>query len=167
MAVIYGIVKNKKMTYDEITTLIGEDNQSLLTHKSQTIIKAGLYLPGPDFIDRIAIDSNRNIPTLCSLGRIFKTGRLSGTGYLSVLPVDQGVEHSAGASFSPNPIYFDPENIVKLALEGGCNWVLPGTCEAFSELVWEKPDTARFKPKAMARSALNMNPSRQKTPRMR
>ncbi len=111
------------MTYENIIELIGKDNESLLSHTCSTVTKEKLHYPGPDFIDRIFVDSNRNIQTLCSLNAIFKTGRLAGTGYLSILPVDQGVEHSAGASFAPNPLYFDPENIIKLAIEGGCNAV--------------------------------------------
>ncbi len=111
------------MTYENILALIGKEEEYLLSHQCTTVPKETLHLPGADFIDRIFIDSNRNNQTLCSLNRIFKSGRLAGSGYLSILPVDQGVEHSAGASFSPNPMYFDPENIVKLALEGGCNAV--------------------------------------------
>src|SRR5208337_3262250 len=82
-----------------------------------------LHLPGPDFIDRVLVGSDRSARVLCSLAALFGHGRLAGRGYLSILPVDQGVEHSAAASFAPNPIYFDPENIIKLALEGGCNAV--------------------------------------------
>jgi class I fructose-bisphosphate aldolase len=111
------------MNHQQIIELLGENDQLLLSHKCQTIPKDKLHLPGSDFINQVGIPSNRNIPTLCNLARIFNNGRLSGTGYLSILPVDQGVEHSAGASFSANPIYFDPENIVGLALEGGCNAV--------------------------------------------
>ena len=111
------------MTYNEIINLIGKEEESLFSHQCKTIPKQNLHLPGPDFIDRIVADSNRNNKTLYNLNSIFKTGRLSGTGYLSILPVDQGVEHSAGASFSANPMYFDPENILKLAMEGGCNAV--------------------------------------------
>ena len=111
------------MNYDTIAELIGKDQEYLLLHQCKTIPKEKLHLPGADFIDRIFIDSNRNIQTLCSLNSIFTSGRLAGSGYLSILPVDQGVEHSAGASFSPNPMYFDPENIIRLAIEGGCNAV--------------------------------------------
>ena len=111
------------MTLSEIVDLIGKENESLLTHSCRTVVKEQLHLPSPDFIDRVLSDSNRNGQTLRSLTALFNTGRLSGSGYLSILPVDQGVEHSAGASFAPNPIYFDPENIVKLAIEGGCNAV--------------------------------------------
>ncbi len=111
------------MTYEKIASLIGKENENLLTHTCKTVLKSQLHLPGADFIDRIFIQSNRSNQTLCSLHRLFNTGRLAGTGYLSILPVDQGVEHSAGASFSPNPLYFDPENIVRLAIAGGCNAV--------------------------------------------
>ena len=105
------------MKYDKIVELIGKKEEYLFSHKCETILKEKLYLPGTDFIDRTFIHSNRNIQTLCSLNKIFKSGRLAGTGYLSIFPVDQGVEHSAGASFSPNPMYFDPENIIKLVLK--------------------------------------------------
>lgn len=111
------------MNYDQIIEQLGKEGESLLSYKSSTFPKENLNLPGPDFVDRIFANSSRNIPTLRNLQNIFNTGRLAGTGYLSILPVDQGVEHSAGASFSPAPIYFDPENIVKLAIEGGCNAV--------------------------------------------
>ena len=106
-----------------IQEILGSDAQSLLNHQCKTISKDKLHLPGPDFIDRICVGSDRPIRALVSLQQLFKSGRLSGTGYVSILPVDQGIEHSAGASFAPNPIYFDPENIVKLAIEGGCNAV--------------------------------------------
>ncbi|MFH1045514.1 MAG: class I fructose-bisphosphate aldolase [Candidatus Omnitrophota bacterium] len=106
-----------------ISTLLGKDAQSLLEHKCNTIPKEMLHLPGPDFIDRIFTYSDRSNNVLRNLQTMFNHGRLGGTGYLSILPVDQGIEHSAGASFAPNPIYFDPENIVKLAVEGGCNAV--------------------------------------------
>src|SRR2546427_2996034 len=106
-----------------IQEILGSDAQSLLNHQCKTISKDKLHLPGPDFIDRIYIGSDRPIRALISLQQLLSHGRLSGTGYLSILPVDQGIEHSAGASFAPNPIYFDPENIVKLAVEGGCNAV--------------------------------------------
>lgn len=115
--------KNNFMTLENIAELLGKNNEDLLTHTCTTVTKENLHLPGPDFVDRIMIDSNRSIQTLRSLQTIFNTGRLAGTGYLSILPVDQGVEHSAGASFAPNPIYFDPENIIRLAIEGGCNAV--------------------------------------------
>ena len=111
------------MTINDIEKLLGNEADSLLTHKCTGIPKEMLYLPSPDFVDRVFADSDRPVPVLRSLQTIFNTGRLKGTGYLSILPVDQGIEHSAGASFAPNPIYFDPENIVKLAIEGGCNAV--------------------------------------------
>ncbi|MCD6102157.1 MAG: class I fructose-bisphosphate aldolase [Candidatus Cloacimonetes bacterium] len=108
---------------DRTVKILGEDAQYLLEHKCETIPKENLHLPGPDFIDRICIISDRSSAVLRNLQTVFDHGRLAGTGYLSILPVDQGIEHSAGASFAPNPIYFDPENIVKLAIEGGCNAV--------------------------------------------
>lgn len=112
------------MTTQHITELLGEEKaRYLLQHTSQTISKDLLHLPGPDFNDRVWSVSNRNIPTLRSLQSLYGHGRLAGTGYMSILPVDQGIEHSAGASFAPNPIYFDAEKIVELALEGGCNAV--------------------------------------------
>jgi class I fructose-bisphosphate aldolase len=106
-----------------IKELLGPDADSLLGHVCKTIPKEQIHLPGPDFVDRIFAPSDRNPRVLCNLQRMFATGRLSGTGYLSILPVDQGIEHSAGASFAKNPAYFDPENIVRLAIEGGCNAV--------------------------------------------
>jgi class I fructose-bisphosphate aldolase len=111
------------MSISKITELLGNDAEALLNHKSTTIDASHLHVPGPDFIDRIWAHSNRSIKVLRSLQTIYGHGRLADTGYLSILPVDQGIEHSAGASFAPNPIYFDPENIVKLAIEGGCNAV--------------------------------------------
>jgi len=107
----------------KIKSLLGSEADDLLTHKCQGFPKESLHLPGPDFIDRVWVGSDRTPGVLRSLAALFGHGRLAGTGYLSILPVDQGVEHSAAASFAPNPIYFDPENIVKLALEGGCNAV--------------------------------------------
>jgi fructose-bisphosphate aldolase, class I len=107
----------------EILKLLGNDAQSLLEHKCQTIPKEQLHLPGPDFIDRVIAATDRSPVVLRNLQSMFDHGRLAGTGYLSILPVDQGIEHSAGASFAPDPAYFDPENIVKLAIEGGCNAV--------------------------------------------
>lgn len=109
--------------YSKIQGLLGEDAETLLSHVSTTISKDDLHLPGGDFIDRVWMDSDRTPAVLRSLQTLANNGRLSGTGYLSVLPVDQGIEHSAGASFAPNPQYFDPSNIVKLAIEGGCNAV--------------------------------------------
>jgi len=108
---------------DKIVELLGPKADELLKHTSQTISKDDLNLPGPDFIDRVWSISDRSPAVLRSLQSLFDNGRLAGTGYVSILPVDQGIEHSAGASFAPNPQYFDPENIVKLAIEGGCNAV--------------------------------------------
>jgi class I fructose-bisphosphate aldolase len=107
----------------DIASLLGDEAQSLLEHRCRGMPKEGLHLPGPDFIDRVLLDSDRKPGVLRSLAALFGHGRLAGTGYLSILPVDQGVEHSASASFAPNPIYFDPESIVRLAIEGGCNAV--------------------------------------------
>ena len=106
-----------------IQEILGADADGLLKHQCKTISKESLHLPGPDFIDRIHTISDRPLRSVVSLQELFNAGRLSKTGYVSILPVDQGIEHSAGASFAPNPMYFDPENIVKLALEGGCNAV--------------------------------------------
>ena len=106
-----------------VLELLGKDADELLGHRCQTIDKSQLHLPGPDFIDRIFVPSDRNLRVLNNLSRLFGTGRLAGSGYVSILPVDQGVEHSAGASFAVNPIYFDAYSIVKLAVEGGCNAV--------------------------------------------
>jgi class I fructose-bisphosphate aldolase len=106
-----------------IEELLGKEAGYYLNHVSKTIPKESLHLPGPDFVDRVFIQTDRKPAVLRSLQQIFDHGRLAGTGYLSILPVDQGIEHSAGASFAPNPIYFDGENIVKLAIEGGCNAV--------------------------------------------
>jgi class I fructose-bisphosphate aldolase len=111
------------MTYKEIEKLLGEEGQGLLKHECKTIAKEHIHLPGPDFVDRVWTDSDRPSAVLRNLQQLFNTGRLAGTGYVSILPVDQGIEHSAGASFAKNPIYFDPANIVKLAIEGGCNAV--------------------------------------------
>lgn len=103
--------------------LLGADAQYLLGHQCKTISKNQIHLPGGDFVDRIFVQSNRSTNVLRNLSAMFNHGRLNGTGFLSILPIDQGIEHSAGASFAKNPIYFDPENIVKLAIEGGCNAV--------------------------------------------
>jgi class I fructose-bisphosphate aldolase len=108
---------------DKIVEILGDDAKDLLEHKCDTIPKDMLHLPGPDFIDRVFSASDRPNAVLRNFQAVFNHGRLAGTGYLSVLPVDQGLEHSAGASFAPNPLYFDPENIVKLAIEGNCNAV--------------------------------------------
>lgn len=111
------------MSAQNVQALLGQDAEYLLGHTCKTVNKEMLHLPGPDFIDRVFVGSNRPTPVLNSLHDLFNNGRLSGTGYMSILPVDQGIEHSAGASFAPNPIYFDPEKIVELAIEGGCNAV--------------------------------------------
>lgn len=107
----------------DIQKILGNESSFLLEHVCKTVSKDKLHLPGPDFIDRVVAQSDRKPPVLRNLAQIFDHGRLEGTGYLSILPVDQGIEHSAGASFAINPEYFDPENIVKLAVEGGCNAV--------------------------------------------
>jgi len=117
------LLRTKSTMINEIKNLLGADADSLLNHTCKTVSKDLLHLPGPDFVDRIFIESDRNPRVLANLQRMYGTGRLANTGYLSILPVDQGIEHSAGASFAKNPIYFDPENIVKLAIEGGCNAV--------------------------------------------
>ena len=108
---------------DTIQQYLGDEASSLLNHQCKTVSKEMLHLPGPDFIDHVYAASNRNLRVMGNLQRMFSHGRLGGTGYLSILPVDQGIEHSAGASFAKNPAYFDPENIVRLAIEGGCNAV--------------------------------------------
>ncbi|RMH44265.1 MAG: class I fructose-bisphosphate aldolase [Deltaproteobacteria bacterium] len=110
------------MDLAQIRDILGTD-AAVLDHQCRTIPADSLHLPGPDFVDRIHGVSDRPVPVLASLQRMFDTGRLAGTGYLSILPVDQGIEHSAGASFAPNPAMFDPEAIVRLAIEGGCNAV--------------------------------------------
>ena len=106
-----------------ISSILGNDADSLLNHTCTTVPKEALHLPGPDYVSRVMADGDRPITVLRNMQTLYNHGRLAGTGYLSILPVDQGIEHSAGASFAPNPIYFDPENIVKLAIEGGCNAV--------------------------------------------
>ena len=111
------------MSYSDIEKQLGAQAKDLLTHVCKTVSKEKLHLPGSDWVDRIFSHSDRNPRVLRSLQSLFSHGRLSNTGYLSILPVDQGVEHTAGASFAANPEYFDPENIVKLAIEGGCNAV--------------------------------------------
>ena len=111
------------MNVEKIAELLGKDGDYLLGFKTPKVKKDQLHIPGPDWIDRIMALSDRPNPVLRNMQLLFNTGRLAGTGYLSILPVDQGIEHSAGASFAPNPIYFDGENIVKLALEAGCNAV--------------------------------------------
>jgi len=116
-------LKRTGSSLDRIEELLGSNARTLLDHSTKTISKDDLHLPGPDFIDRVWASSDRPLAVLRSMQSLFDNGRLAGTGYLSILPVDQGIEHSAGASFAPNPQYFDPENIVKLAIEGGCNAV--------------------------------------------
>jgi class I fructose-bisphosphate aldolase len=111
------------MSYSKIVELLGSEADNLLKHESKTIDKSVLHLPSSDFVNKVFVQSNRTPQTLRSLGQLFGAGRLANTGYLSILPVDQGIEHTAGASFAPNPMYFDPENIIKLAIEGGCNAV--------------------------------------------
>ncbi len=118
------IVKEDNMlTYSDIQSILAEKSEALLGHSCQTISKDQLHLPSPTFVDDIFTLTNRNNQVLRNLQSIYNHGRLAGTGYVSILPVDQGIEHSAGASFAPNSDYFDPENIVKLAIEGGCNAV--------------------------------------------
>ncbi|MCK5075674.1 MAG: class I fructose-bisphosphate aldolase, partial [Calditrichia bacterium] len=109
--------------YSNIQNILGKDAGNLLDYKSKTIPKEQLHLPGPDYIDRVFMYTDRSTVVLRNMQQLFNTGRLAGTGYISILPVDQGIEHSAGASFAPNPIYFDPENIIKLGIEAGCNGV--------------------------------------------
>jgi class I fructose-bisphosphate aldolase len=111
------------MAKQSISKILGKDAKFLLDHKSKTISANQIHAPGPDFVDQVFAQSNRTPQTLRSLQTMFDRGRLGGTGFLSILPIDQGIEHSAGASFAKNPAYFDPENIVKLAIEGGCNAV--------------------------------------------
>lgn len=111
------------MSLNKIVEILGKDADSLLKHECKTVDKNTLTLPGGDFVDRVFRDTNRSNQVLRSINSIYNHGRLGGTGYVSILPVDQGIEHSAGASFAPNPAFFDPENIVKLAVEGGCNAV--------------------------------------------
>lgn len=107
----------------QISALLGQEADELLSYTAHGFAKENLHLPGPDFVDRVLAGSDRPVSVLRNFQLMLDTGRLGGTGYVSILPVDQGIEHSAGASFAPNPIYFDPENIVKLAIEGGCNAV--------------------------------------------
>ncbi|RMH13115.1 MAG: class I fructose-bisphosphate aldolase [Planctomycetota bacterium] len=107
----------------DVRKVLGSEADSLLSYESKTISRNSLHLPGPDFVDRIVAPSDRNPNVLRNYQLLLNTGRLAGTGFVSILPVDQGIEHSAGASFAPNPDYFDPENIVRLAIEGGCNAV--------------------------------------------
>src|SRR6266436_5160492 len=116
-------LKRSPAIIDRLEELLGPATRELLDHKARTIPKDQIQLPGPDFIDRVVSNSDRSTAVLRSLQSLLDHGRLAGTGYVSILPVDQGIEHSAGASFAPNPQFFDPENIVKLAIEGGCNGV--------------------------------------------
>jgi fructose-bisphosphate aldolase, class I len=116
-------VATGETTLDRIEELLGDQADSLLHHRCETIDSSQLHLPGPDFVDRVLASTDRSNAVLVALQRILDHGRLGGTGYVSILPVDQGIEHSAGASFAPNPIYFDPAAIVELAIEGGCNAV--------------------------------------------
>jgi class I fructose-bisphosphate aldolase len=112
-----------ELTISRVADILGDEASYLLDHKCETVSKEQLHLPGPDFIDRVWMDSDRSPVVLRSLASLFNHGRLAGTGFVSILPVDQGIEHSGGASFAPNPIYFDPGKIVELAIEGGCNAV--------------------------------------------
>src|SRR4051812_39223099 len=112
-----------ELTGSRLEELLGDDAESLLTHRCETVDASLLHLPGPDFVDRVMLDTDRPTTVLRNLQWLYHSGRLAGTGYASILPVDQGIEHSGGASFAPNPAYFDPENIVRLAIEGGCNAV--------------------------------------------
>jgi class I fructose-bisphosphate aldolase len=116
-------LRHSSATIDRVEQLLGDQARNLLEYQCQTIPSEKLYLPGPDFVDRVTSQSDRSPAVLRSMQSLFDHGRLAGTGYLSILPVDQGIEHSAGASFAPNPEYFDPEKIVQLAIEGGCNAV--------------------------------------------
>jgi class I fructose-bisphosphate aldolase len=110
-----------ELTTSRLEELLGDDAADLLQHESTTVPQSMLHLPGPDWVDRLFVDSDRNSNVLRNLSWLVNSGRLAGTGYVSILPVDQGIEHSAGASFAPNPQYFDPENLMRLAVEGGCN----------------------------------------------
>src|ERR1700726_3623813 len=112
-----------KGSLGKLEEILGADATDLLGHKCNTVPASQLHLPGHDFVDRVWKDSDRPTRVLRSLQSLFEHGRLAGTGYLSILPVDQGIEHTAGASFAPNPIYFDSEKIIELAIEGGCNAV--------------------------------------------
>src|SRR5690625_3773025 len=118
-----GITKKQNMASKKITELLGDQASYLLEHQCKTIDKSTISLPGPDHVDEIWVNSNRNNQTLNSLQTLLNHGRLANTGYISIFPVDQGIEHSGGSAFAPNTMYFDPENIIKLAIEGGCNAV--------------------------------------------
>ena len=122
------------LTAGKTQSLLGDDAEYLLGHQCQTISKDMLHLPGPDFVDRVFMPSDRPVAVLRNLRWMFNTGRLGGTGYLSILPVDQGIEHSAGASFAPNPEYFDPARIVELAIEGHFGLFVHRLHAAFGEL---------------------------------
>lgn len=111
------------VSFQKIQDALGAEAKSLLQHECKTVLKSALHIPNPAWLDQIHSTSDRSNRVLGNLNRLFQSGRLGGTGYLSILPVDQGIEHSAGASFAPNPLYFDPENIVRLAIDGGCNAV--------------------------------------------
>ena len=111
------------LSLSRIEELLGNDSKTLLSHVSKTVDKSKLHLPGPDFMERVWLHSNRSPQVIRSLGQIYNSGRLAGTGFTSILPIDQGIEHSGGASFAKNPMYFDPANIMELAIEGGCNAV--------------------------------------------
>jgi class I fructose-bisphosphate aldolase len=117
------MVHTSNLSTDRISQLLGQDSETLLNFSTPAISKERLHVPSPNFIDKIFSNSNRSPQVLRSLGQLYGSGRLANTGYVSILPVDQGIEHTAGASFAPNPDYFDPENIIKLAIEGGCNAV--------------------------------------------
>src|ERR671930_464473 len=121
--IIAKVVERGASSLSAIEGLLGGEARTLLEHRCQGIPKESLHLPGPDFVDRVHAGSDRPVAALRSLQQILSHGRLAGTGYVSILPVDQGIEHSAGASFAKNPAYFDPDNVVKLAIEGGCNAV--------------------------------------------
>jgi len=114
-------VATAELTSSRLEELLGDEAQGLLNHKCETFDASGLHLPGPDFIERVFTQTDRNPQVLRNLQALYDHGRLGGTGYVSILPVDQGIEHSGGASFAPNPLYFDPENLVRLAVDGGCN----------------------------------------------
>ncbi|MEB3284483.1 MAG: class I fructose-bisphosphate aldolase [Candidatus Sericytochromatia bacterium] len=116
-------INTESSTLNWVEKLLGKDAEALLSYESTKIPRSMLHLPGPDFIDRVFMHSDRPQPVINNLQRLFNSGRLAGTGYLSIFPVDQGIEHSAGSSFAKNPLYFDPENIIRLAHEGGCNAV--------------------------------------------
>jgi fructose-bisphosphate aldolase, class I len=115
------VADTSAVSLDRITELLGDDADNLLNHQSHTIDKSDLHLPGPDFVDRVFQTTDRSNRVLRNIQWLYDHGRLGGSGYISILPVDQGIEHSGGASFAPNPMYFDPENLVRLAIEGGCN----------------------------------------------